>query len=95
MREISVANKRREELFDLSVKALKLAIEIMDEQGDQLGISTKLATEDETIPYTYSLKSDSVFFYLFTGSKHFLSLRVSFCYFRRLSGSVQLFGGFR
>ena len=43
----------------------------MDEQGDQLGISKKLVTDDETIPDTYSLMSDrtcsinSVFFYFF------------------------------
>ena len=30
----------------------------MDEQGDQLGISKKLVTDDETIPDTYSLMSD-------------------------------------
>ena len=44
----SVANKRCEELLDLSVKALELAIEIIDEQGDQMGISSKLVTDDET-----------------------------------------------
>ena len=41
-RGISVANKRREELLDLSVKALELAIEIKDEQKDQLGVFAKL-----------------------------------------------------
>ena len=36
VRGICAANKRREELLDWSVKALELAIEIIDEQGDQL-----------------------------------------------------------
>ena len=34
VRGISASNKRREELRDLSVKALELAIEIMNGQGD-------------------------------------------------------------
>ena len=46
---MSVANKRHEELLDLSVKALELAIEIRDEQG---------VMDDENIPDPYSLKSD-------------------------------------
>ena len=41
VRGISVANKRREERLDLSVKAHELAIEIIDEPGDQMGISAK------------------------------------------------------
>ena len=39
--------------LDLSVKVLELAIEIRDEQGDQMSISAKLVryrTPDETIP---------------------------------------------
>ena len=55
---ISVANKCREEHLDFSVKALELAIEIIDEQGDQMGISAKLVTDDGTIPDPSSLKSD-------------------------------------
>ena len=58
VRGISVANKRREELLDLSVKAHELAIETIDEQGDQIGISAKLVTDDGTVPDPYSLKSD-------------------------------------
>ena len=58
VRGISVANKRREELLDLFVKAHELAIETIDEQGDQMGISAKLVTDDETVPDPYSLKSD-------------------------------------
>ena len=50
MRETSVAYKRCEELLDLSVKALELAIEIKGEQGDQMGISAKLVTEDKPFP---------------------------------------------
>ena len=34
VRGIIVANERREELLDLSVKAHELAIETIDEQGD-------------------------------------------------------------
>ena len=33
---------------------LLLAIEIWDEQGDQMGISAKLVTESETIPDPHS-----------------------------------------
>ena len=58
VRGISVVNNRREELLDLSVKAHELAIEIIDERVDQMGISEKLVTDDETIPDPYSLKSD-------------------------------------
>ena len=39
----------------MSVEAHKLAMEIWDEQGDQMGISAKLITETETIPDAYSL----------------------------------------
>ena len=47
---ISVANKRCEELWDL-FEAHELAIKIVDEQGDQMGILAKLLlTDDETIP---------------------------------------------
>ena len=42
----------------MSVLAHELAIEIWDDQGDQMGISAKLVTESETIPDPYSLKSD-------------------------------------
>ena len=42
----------------MSVEAHELAMEIWDEQGDQMGISAKLVTESETIPDPYSLKSD-------------------------------------
>ena len=49
MRISVIANKRHEELLDLSVKALELAIEIRDEQG---------VMDDENIPDPYSLKSD-------------------------------------
>ena len=55
---ISVANKHCKELLDLSVKALELAIKIIDEQGDQMGISAQLVMDVETIPDPYSLKSD-------------------------------------
>ena len=55
---ISVANKRREELLDLCIKAHELAIEIIDEPGDQMGVSAKLETDDGTAPDPYSLKSD-------------------------------------
>ena len=58
VRGISVANKRRKELLDLSIKAHELAIETIDEQGDQMGISAKLVTDDGTVPDPYSLKSD-------------------------------------
>ena len=58
VRGISVANKLREELLDLCIKAHELAIEIIDEPGDQMGVSAKLETEDETVPDPYSLKSD-------------------------------------
>ena len=34
-------NKHCEELLDLSVKSLELAIEIIEEQADQMGISVK------------------------------------------------------
>ena len=54
LREISVANKRREELLDLSTAiAHDLAIEIIDEQGDQMGISAKLERDDGTFPDPY------------------------------------------
>ena len=55
---ISVANKRRKELIDLCIKAHELAIEIIDEAGDQMGVSAKLETDDGTVPDPYSLKSD-------------------------------------
>ena len=55
---MSVANKHRKELLDLSVKAHELAIEIIDEQGDQMGITAKLVTDNGTIPDPYLLKSD-------------------------------------
>ena len=42
----------------ISVEVRELAIEIWDKQGDQMGISAKLVTESETIPDTYSFKSD-------------------------------------
>ena len=58
LRGISVANKLREELLDLCIKADELAIEIIDEPGDQMGVSAKLETEDGTVPDPYSLKSD-------------------------------------
>ena len=59
VRGISVANKRREELLDLCIKAHELAIEIIDEPGDQIGgVSAKLETNDGTVPDPYSLKSD-------------------------------------
>ena len=47
---ISVATK-----FRIVCKAHELAIEIIDERGDQMGISTKLVTDDGTIPDLYSL----------------------------------------
>ena len=50
--------KHCEELLDLSVKAHKLVIEIINEQGDQIGISAKLVMDDVTIPDPYSLKLD-------------------------------------
>ena len=50
VQRISVANKRREKLLDFSVKALELAIEIKDEQGDLIGIFAKLVTDDESFP---------------------------------------------
>ena len=53
MRGISAANKRRKKLLDWSVKALELAIEIIDRQGDQMDISAKLVTNDEIIPDPY------------------------------------------
>ena len=56
MRGISVANKLREELLDLCIRAHKLAIEIIDEPGDQMDVSAMLATEDGTVPDPYSLK---------------------------------------
>lgn len=58
MRGISVAKKHCEELLDLSVKAHKLVIEIINEQRDQIGISAKLVMDDVTIPDPYSLKLD-------------------------------------
>ena len=58
VRGIRVANKRREELLDLCIKAHELAIEIIDEPGDQIGVSAKLETDDGTVPDPYSLKSD-------------------------------------
>ena len=54
----SVTNKRCEELWDLS-EAHELAIKIIDEQGDQMGIFANLVlTDDETIPDPYWLKLD-------------------------------------
>lgn len=50
VRGISVANKLREELLDFCIKAHELAIEIIDEPGDQVGVSAKLETEDGTVP---------------------------------------------
>ena len=51
VRGIGVENQRREELLDLStVIAHDLAIEIIHEQGDQMGISAKLVTEDKPFP---------------------------------------------
>ena len=50
VRGISVANKLREELLDLCIKAHVLGIEIIDEPGDQMGVSAKLETEDGTVP---------------------------------------------
>ena len=35
------------------MKALELAIEIIHEQGDQMGISGKLVKDDEIIPDPY------------------------------------------
>ena len=58
MQGVSAANKRREEIFDLSVKACEPDIKIIDEQGDQMGSSAKLVTGDGSIPYSYSLMSD-------------------------------------
>ena len=84
---ISVTNKRSEELLDfnfswISVEARELAIEIWDEQGDQMGISAKLVTKSENIPDPYSLKSDwtlhtssGLTSCLFSGGKHLLVLR--------------------
>ena len=46
---ISVANKCREEILDLSVRAIELAIEVRDEPGAQMGVSAKLVTDNETI----------------------------------------------
>ena len=40
----------------MSVEVHELAIEIWDEQRDQMGISAKLVTESETIPDPYSFK---------------------------------------
>ena len=105
---ISVANKHCKELFDLSVKALELAIKIIDEQGDQMGtcISTQLVMDDETISDPYSLKSDwtypLILFWFnvlfFVEVKTFLVFgicRLSFRRFQHLSfGSVRLFVGF-
>ena len=42
----------------MSVEARELAMEIWDEQGDQMGIFAKLVKESETIPDPYSPKSD-------------------------------------
>ena len=53
VRGISVANKLREELLDLCIKAHELATEIIDEPGDQMGVSAKLETEDGTVPDPY------------------------------------------
>ena len=58
LRGISVTNKHREELLDLCIKAHKLAIEIIDEPGDQMGVSVKLETDDGTVFDPYSLKLD-------------------------------------
>lgn len=58
MRGISVANRLCEELLNLSVKAHELAIKTINEQGDQMGISARLVTDDGTVPDPYSLKSD-------------------------------------
>ena len=44
---ISFANNHREGLLDLSVQAPELAIEIIDEQGEQMSISAKLVTDDK------------------------------------------------
>ena len=54
MLRISIAKN----VLDLFVKALELAIKIIEEQGDQMGISTQLVMDDETIPDPCSLKSD-------------------------------------
>ena len=59
VREISVANKRREELLDLCQNVHELAIEVIDEQEDPSATSViKLTTKDGIIPDPYSLKSD-------------------------------------
>ena len=56
VRGIGVENKRREGLLDLStVVAHDLAIEIIHEQGDQMGISAKLVMDVGTIPDPYIL----------------------------------------
>ena len=56
VRGIGVENQRREELLDLStVIAHDLAIEIIHEQGDQMGISAKMVRDVGTIPDPYIL----------------------------------------
>ena len=55
MRGISVANKRRQELLDLPVKARDSHRSQRDEQGDQMGISAKLVKDDGTNPDPYLL----------------------------------------
>jgi len=42
----------------LCIKAHELAIEIIDEPGDQISVSAELETDDGTVPDPYSLKSD-------------------------------------
>ena len=67
----------------LSEEARELAIEMWDEQGDQISISAKLVTESETIPDPYSLKSywtlhtgSSLTYCFFSGGKHLVLRRL-------------------
>ena len=93
----------------MSVEAHELAIEIWDEQGGQMGISTKLLTESEIIPDPYSLKSDwsqlptsfgltalllLLFFFLEVNTFLFFDLWVVFPWLPCAAFTRRIFGGF-
>ena len=57
--EISVSNKKKEELVKLTEKAHKLAIELTDDNKSISDVvNAKLVTKDGTIPNPFNLHSD-------------------------------------
>ena len=89
----------------MSVQAHDFAVEIWDEQGDQMGISAKLVRESEIIPDPYSLKSDwtlptsfgltACSFFLEVNTFLFFDICVVFPWLPCAAFTHRLFGGLR